>query len=75
MLTGETTGGKETSLCRDCMVDRELGVKYSAAGYWLGYWCDCGPGGRETDYFRTEQEAEDALESFYADGKLPKARS
>ena len=74
MLATETTGGKETSKCPHCSEERELGVQRSAAGYWIGYWCNCGPGGRETEYFGSHQEAEDALESFYADGILPKAR-
>ena len=75
MLPGETTGGKETSECGECEVEMKLEVQKSAAGYWIGYWCShCGPAGRETEYFGTAQEAEDALESFYADGILPKAR-
>lgn len=74
MLARETTGGKETSSCGDCSVELKLGVQESANGYWLGYWCDCGPAGRETEYLGSRQEAEDILESFYADGELRKKR-
>lgn len=40
----------------------ELDVQQSAAGYYLGTWCDfCGPYGRESGYFATHEEAEKAL--------------
>jgi len=76
MLAGETTGGQETSECAECKASLELAVCKSAAGYFIGYWCNAhGPCGRETEYFGTEQEAEDVLESFFADGFLRGKRS
>jgi len=74
-IPGETTGGAALGECSECGVSVPLEVCSSAAGYFLGYWCNaCGPCGRETGYFGTEQEAKDALESFFADGILPKKR-
>jgi len=55
-LPGETAG-LEGATCV-CGAELELSVCRSAAGYYLGYWCDrCGPYSRETGYFRTEGEA------------------
>lgn len=74
-IPGETTGGAALGECSECEMSMPLKVCFSPAGYFLGYWCDgCGPAGRETGYFGSKQEAEDALESFFADGILQKKR-
>jgi hypothetical protein len=40
----------------------ELQVCHSAAGYYLGTWCDhCGPYSRNSDYMRTREDAEAEL--------------
>jgi hypothetical protein len=71
MLPGETTEGELTRSCTECSAELPLGVCKSPAGYFIGYWCNsCGPAGRETGYFGTDREANDALESYYADGIL-----
>lgn len=64
-LDGELQG-VEGAQC-DCGTHLELGVYSSAAGYYLGYWCDqCGPWSRESEYFRTRRDAEIALEHMGA---------
>ena len=74
MLPGETAGG-EGSKCFECNTALELQVCQSAAGYWLGYWCDeHGPCGRETGYFPKEETATKALERFQDDGVLMRQR-
>ena len=48
--------------CSECGAVLPLMVCSSAAGYYLGYFCDnCGPYSRESGYYRTRQEAENAL--------------
>ena len=62
VLPGETINKKRTK-CVDCQRELELGVQRSAAGYYLGFWCDvCGPYSRESDYYETRAEAQEALE-------------
>jgi hypothetical protein len=38
-------------------------VLRSAAGYYIGTQCECGPYSRESGYYRTYEEAESALNS------------
>lgn len=48
--------------CMDCGSHMKLDVQLSGAGYYLGYWCrQCGPYSRETGYFATKEDAQDAL--------------
>lgn len=48
--------------CGECNQELPLMVLYSAAGFYLGTWCDKdGPNSRESGYFRSEEGAEDAL--------------
>lgn len=62
-MPGELRGTNGTT-CMDCGARLELQVCKSAAGYYLGYWCNCcGPYSRESDYFRTHEEAQRALDS------------
>lgn len=75
MLSGETTGGKETTNCSGCGASLKLGVYGSFAGYYLGYWCgEDGPIGRETDYFENFENASTALTEHKETGILQKAR-
>lgn len=62
MLPGETiaTGAPET--CPDCKEKVELEVHMSAAGYYIGAWCNCGPYCRESGYYTTRKLAETAFE-------------
>ena len=60
MLPGECVG-LSGATC-SCGRKLELEVLSSAAGYYLGYWCDeCGPHSRETGYMK-EKVAERELE-------------
>ena len=63
MIPGETILSGGACTCPDCGVRPVLQVCRSAAGYYLGTWCDCGPYSRESDYFNTREEAEEALNS------------
>ena len=61
MLPGETILSGAACTCSDCKVRLVLQVCRSAAGYYLGTYCDCGPYSRESEYFDTREEAEAAL--------------
>jgi hypothetical protein len=65
MLPGETLATGALDTCPDCGVKVELGVYRSAAGYYIGTWCHCGPYSRESGYYPTREAAEDALSSGY----------
>jgi hypothetical protein len=41
----------------------EPSVQRSAAGYYVGTWCDCGPYSRESGYYQTAEEARSALDT------------
>ena len=57
-IEGELNGLHPSVKCSECGTDLPLSVCHSMAGYYLGYECHtCGPYSRETDYFRTEDEA------------------
>lgn len=58
MLEGETIRSGAPNPCPDCGVTMTLEVHHSAAGYYVGTWCDCGPYSRESGYFRTHEDAE-----------------
>jgi hypothetical protein len=58
MMPGETVGSEyRTYTCNDCHTKMELEILNTPAGHYLGYWCDCGPYSRETDYM-TRDDAE-----------------
>ena len=60
-LSGETTGGKQTTIC-DCGQVLTLRCCESRAGHYLGYRCSkCGPAGRETEYYRTLRDLAKAV--------------
>lgn len=63
MLPGETIMSGAPSTCPDCGVTPELDVHRSAAGYYIGTFCGCGPYSRESDYYPTREAAEAALKS------------
>lgn len=61
---GETIAGGADDKCTECGAALPLGVCSSAAGYYVGTWCDtCGPYSRESGYYKTRDEAERALAS------------
>jgi len=47
--------------CEKCDVDMYLIVCCSAAGYYLGRMCCCGPHSRSTGYYKMFNEAELAM--------------
>lgn len=47
--------------CSDCRTWPKRDVYQSAAGWYIGYACDCGPHSRESIYYPTKKIAEDAL--------------
>jgi hypothetical protein len=60
-LLGET--GHGGSSCPDCKEELPLQVLRSAAGYYIGTFCNCGPYSRESGYYETRKQAEQALTS------------
>lgn len=63
MLDGETIATGAADKCKDCGHELVLGVQKSAAGFYLGTWCGCGPYSRESGYYATREEAEEALKT------------
>jgi hypothetical protein len=53
--------------CEDCGKELVLEVLHSAAGYYIGTFCKCGPYSRESVYYKTEKAAQEALDkdAFY----------
>lgn len=49
------------SRCDSCGTDLVPEVLYSAAGFYIGTKCKCGPSSRESAYFATRGEAEEEL--------------
>lgn len=52
------------SKCDDCKVVLKAKVCRSAAGWYVGTWCGCGPYSRESDYFDSEEAAKAELDSL-----------
>lgn len=61
MMPGETLASGAPERCPDCGRDIVLTVCQSAAGYYVGAYCDCGPYCRETGYVRTREQADRLL--------------
>ena len=62
-LPGETVLGGANNVCGVCGEVIPFTVCMSPAGYYVGTWCCEGPNTRESGYYRTSQEAHDALDS------------
>jgi hypothetical protein len=60
---GETLASGASSTCEDCGSVPELGVYRSAAGHYVGTYCDCGPYSRESGYYPSREDAQKALDS------------
>lgn len=58
MKTFRLEVGSHCHTCNSNLVPR---VMYSRAGYYVGTACKCGPFSRESDYYNTEAEAQEAL--------------
>jgi len=63
MLIGETIASGAGDTCPDCHVKLELQVLRSAAGYYIGTFCECGPYSRESGYYKTEFAVNEALKA------------
>lgn len=63
MIPGETIATGAPSTCTDCGVTPVLKVHMSAAGYYVGTYCDCGPYSRESGYYKTRKLAQAALDT------------
>lgn len=63
MINGETIATGAPSTCEDCGYTLPLTVCRSAAGYYVGTQCSCGPYSRESGYYGTSKEAQEALDS------------
>jgi hypothetical protein len=60
-LPGECVNSNITT-CHECGTELVIGIQKSAAGYYVGFFCDCcGPYSRESGYYRSHEEAETAL--------------
>jgi len=63
VLSGETISTGAPIRCRDCGIAPPLRVHQSAAGYYVGTYCHCGPYSRESvEYYRTRELADRAVE-------------
>lgn len=62
-LPGETVSTGAPIVCRDCGQNATIGVYYSAAGHYVGYYCGCGPYSRESGYYKSRNQAQRALDS------------
>jgi hypothetical protein len=61
VLKGETIANGAPKTCSECQQEPQLGVYMSAAGYYVGTYCGCGPYSRESGYYGSEKEAAAAL--------------
>ena len=61
-LNRETLCEQPDLPCEDCGWVPSLDVYRSAAGFYVGTWCGCGPYSRESAYFSSSDEARAALQ-------------
>lgn len=57
VMSEETLSTGAPDRCPDCGKEIELSVCQSAAGFYIGAWCYCGPYCRESGYFPTKEAA------------------
>jgi hypothetical protein len=73
-LEGELSGIQGVTC--SCGEKLPLKVCESFAGYYLGYSCNnCGPWSRESDYFKTYEDAEEFLKSLQEENNTSKLRN
>lgn len=65
MLKGESVFDQRLKKCNDCGKRLELQVCQSAAGFYIGTMCDCGPYSRESMYFPDRKIAENVLKEEF----------
>jgi len=62
-IPGETIATGAPTTCSDCGVEIVLQVCQSAAGYYVGAYCHCGPYCRESGYYGSREDAQKALDN------------
>jgi len=62
-LPGETIAAGASPRCEDCGTMPKLDVYRSAAGFYVGTYCHCGPYTRESGYYPSRELAEAALQT------------
>lgn len=68
---GEFHQTLEPIKCEDCGASLPLGIQMSAAGYYIGRWCEnCGPYERCSDYFPSREAAESELTLWHQGVRL-----
>ena len=65
-LPGECVLDTKTA-CMECGTALDIQVLFSAAGFYIGFFCpECGPYSRESGYYASREEADQTLNSgFY----------
>jgi hypothetical protein len=64
VIPGETVATGAPTTCSECNKELKIQVCMSAAGYYIGYFCDQdGPWSRESGYYTKREEAEAALKA------------
>jgi hypothetical protein len=64
-LPGECVNATRT-VCSECGTELALKTCASAAGYYIGFFCPhCGPYSRESGYYASREEAEQALNNGF----------
>ncbi len=62
-LAGECVND-DVTVCMSCQSDLAIGVYQSAAGFYIGFFCnECGPYSRESGYYPTREKAQEALDT------------
>lgn len=64
VVSKETILTGAESICPDCKTVLKPNVLHSAAGFYIGTWCECGPYSRESGYFKTRKEADKELPHY-----------
>ena len=64
MMSGETIASVAPGTCPECNRVRNQ-VLRSAARFYVGTRCKCGPYSRESGYYQTEREAQRALDARF----------
>ncbi len=62
-IIGETLASGAPAMCDICDSVPTLDVYQSAAGHYVGTYCECGPYSRESGYYPSREEAQKALDS------------
>ena len=61
-MHGETIATGAEPHCEDCGRMPRLDVYRSGGGFYVGTYCGCGPYSRESGYYPTREDAQQALQ-------------